>query len=377
MMSRRLTRYLFTRHAVRVLMVMALVLFVIWLGQFADLVRRMTGTGLAALGQPLLLSLMRSPVLILDVLPHVVLVGSALTVFGLARRFEVQVIILTGQSLLQVLAPMALSGFMLGAGYLLAVDPAAAWLTGWAGPPGSSLAATGTQIAHEASLPLPGGGTVLIFARDVTPQDARAEGLSVFVLDARHLLAARIEAASADMATRPWRLTGAEVQRLAAAAGGSGQEALAAVLTDPPGAAPGFRPGPGPGLDLPTQTLLAEVRQAARLPLWALPDAIASARALGRPATDFQRALQRRLALPALLAAITILAGVLVMGRTGKEPWLRVVALLLVAAFLLYTVLTVADALGSRQRISALAAAWGPVGVTGLAGLLVTLWKRL
>ena len=370
MTTRILMIYLFRLNATRCLNILALVFFIIWIGQFSDLVGRFKETAQSDIGSLLMLSLMRSPTLMFEVLPHIILIGTALTVHDLAKNFELQMtMMMTRLRLRQIILPIALSAAALGSIYILIVDPIAANLMDRTGQFESISQRSSARITHEASLPLPHGGTIFVFARDVLPSKARAVGLSVFVTGVNNRLLARIEASAADMSTRPWRLIDMQVRFTTPKYVEGEHQDILTVLTR--------ETDNRYGLNLPTETLLAEIRDPSHGSLWLLPSWIANAAKLGRQTLGFERYFHRRLAFPMLLASIAFLGAAIASSFIAREPWLRIGAQFLLTVFLLYTLFTVADALAARERISPVSAAWLPVIICFVGASFILRVKRI
>ncbi len=360
--------YLFGLHLRMSLAIACFAAGLVWLGQFADAARFKGGDAWVA--GLLKLTLLRTPSLLLDGLPFIILVATALMVNGLLRRFELQVMLMSGLSAFQVLLPIMTSGFLFGLLHLTVVDPLAAWSLDQ-----SRLA----QERDGVSVVRPNDGAgsravirgtwgdVAVFGRTIAPEDARIEGLSVFLMARDHKLVARIYVETADLTQRPWRLNGVQIIPTSRRSAALPAEFANLLRQD----------GADWLLDLPTEIMTHRLRPRLQTPLRELGAAIRIARDAGLSSAGYQQQLSRFVALPALLAAIACLATAIVLRPAPRRHWGGMTAQVFLAGFGLYTGLTVLDAMGARQVLTPAWAAGLPILLCLTIGFGLLMARRL
>jgi lipopolysaccharide export system permease protein len=105
-----------------------------------------------------------------------------------------------------------------------------------------------------------------------------------------------------------------------------------------------------------------------KVSIFALPAAIETARAIGWPSARFATRLHGLIALPFLLAGLTLVIAVATL-PFPKDGWgIRQIAFALALCFGLYVVMLVFSALSSAGVLSPVVAAWLPVAAVALAG---------
>lgn len=360
--------YLFSLHLRMSLAITCFTAGLVWLGQFADAARFKGGD--ASFAELWKLTLLRTPSLLLDGLPFVILVATTLMVYRLLRRFEFQVLLTSGMSAFQVLLPIMTSGFLFGLLHIAVMDPLAAWSLDQ-----SRLGTKrdGISVAHpndnESSRAVIHGpwGDVVVFGSTVGSEDARFKGLSVFLMAPDHKLVARIDVETADLTGRPWRLHGAQLITTSRISEALPAEFASLLRQD----------GSDWLLDLPTEIITQRLRPRLQTPMLELGAAIRIATNAGLSSAGYQQQLSRLVALPALLAAIACLATAIVLRPAKRRDWRGMTAQVFLAGFGLYTCLTVLDAMGVRQVMPPTWAAGLPVLLCLMIGFGMLRARRL
>jgi lipopolysaccharide export system permease protein len=360
--------YLFGLHFRMSLALACFTAGLVWLGQFADAARFKGGDAWAA--GLLKLTLLRTPSLLLDGLPFVILVATVLMVYGLIRRFEFQVLLMSGMSAFQVLLPIMTSGFLFGLLHLAVMDPLAAWSLDQSrlAPKRDGISVARPNDGAGSRAVIHGTwGDVAVFSRTVVSEDARIEGLSVFLMARDHKLVAWIDAETADLTQRPWRLHGVQLIPTSRISEALPAEFASLLRQD----------GADWLLDLPTEIITQRLRPRLQTPLLELGAAIRIATDAGLSSAGYQQQLSRLVALPALLAAISCLATAIALRPEKRRDWRGMTAQVFLAGFGLYTCLTVLDAMGLRQVMPPTWAAGLPVLLCLVIGFGMLRARRL
>ena len=353
----RMRRYVLIRTLEwRIVSALAVIAAVILLIDFVEISRTIgAGVDLNFL-QIAALTLLKSPIVILQLLPFALLFGAMGAFATLNRRSELVAMRAAGASAWHFTVPTATAALLLGVLTTAVLNPAAATLR------------NGRFEDRRAELARSGGGAgeiwlrqgddhdqVVIHARrhELDQQTVRLEQVSLFIQTIDHGgqldFARRIEASRARLEPGLWRLSDAK-------------EAM-----------PGAQSVSSQELSIPTtldrHTALEKFAAPAAIAFWRLPATIRAAHLAGFSAADYQLRLQQLLATPVLYAAMTFLAA----GFSFRLARLGgLVALAIAGAgvgFGVYFLNQFCGALGSTEVIPATAAAWMTPILALLAGV--------
>jgi lipopolysaccharide export system permease protein len=289
-MFSRLGRYVTLRVFVGIAVALVAVLASILL---IDLVEQMRTVGTRTeigLLEALRLTLLKTPMLVEQTLPFVVLAGTMMAIVGLNRSSELVAMRAAGVSAWRFLTPAAFAGIALGVATITLLNPLGSHLYQEfeaekdealsTGP--SSMADTGVWIRQgDAS------GQVVILADGGDASGARLEGATFMFFEVNQdalRFVRRIRAERAELRPGFWQLTN---------------------LVE---ATPGGRPARHTHLAIPTSLdsgeLLNRFVTPASLSFWALPGFIHEARSAGFAPTRYELKWQSLLAYPLLLATM-------------------------------------------------------------------------
>jgi lipopolysaccharide export system permease protein len=112
------------------------------------------------------------------------------------------------------------------------------------------------------------------------------------------------------------------------------------------------------------------------VPFFELREKIAAAKSFGLPATSYETQFHRLLALPALLAAMTVIAAMVSLKFVRFGQSLTVILGGILAGFVLYVVSELIQAFANAGTIPPVVAAWLPVLVASALGTTVLLHKE-
>lgn len=289
----RLGRYLTLRGLIGILIALAGVLVSILLIDLVEQMRTVgTRTELTVL-EALRLTLLKTPMLIEQTLPFIVLAGAMMAIIGLNRSSELVAMRAAGVSAWRFLAPSAFLGFALGLIVITTLNPLGAYFYRIFEGEKSE------QLSERAPGDAPNGvwirqgdsnGQVVIHADGVDANGSTLLGATFIFFDVREealRFTRRIRAARAELKPGFWQ------------------------LTDLVEATPGGRPTRQTHLAIPTaldaNELIDRFVTPATLSFWALPGFIGEAREAGFAPIRYELKWQSLLAYPLLLAAMAVL----------------------------------------------------------------------
>ncbi len=341
-------RYVLLRTMRSVVGALAIIAAVIMLIDFVEISRDIGGRvdvsvfGLAGL------MLMKSPSVILQLLPFVFLFGTLAAFVGLNRRSELVAMRAAGVSAWRFIFPAAGAALVAGVITIAVLNPVASWLDGQYQARSNALLQTREGLAPESSTVWvrqgDGRNQVVVRAEERNAETSELRGVSMFIYttgaDGRRDFERRIEAESARLVPGAWELTNA---REAAAGEQAVTYATLSIRSNltPDKAFEGFA-------------------QPRSTPFWRLPSLISTIEAAGFSATQYRLRLQELLATPLMFAAMSILAAAfsLRLMRLGDMPFMVVSAIGL--GFVFYFLSALMRALGESEVLPPMAAAWIP-----------------
>ncbi len=350
----RMQVYVLVRTLGGILAALTVIAAVILLIDFVEISRTIgAGVDLNFL-QIAALTLLKSPMVILQLLPFALLFGAMGAFATLNRRSELVAMRAAGASAWRFTLPTAAAALLLGILTTAVLNPAAATLNG--------------RFEDRRELARSDGGAeeiwlrqgddhdqVVIHARrhELDQQTVRLEQVSLFIQTigrgGQLNFTRRIEASQARLEPGLWR------------------------LSDVKEAMPGAQSIASQELSIPTtldrHTALEKFAAPAAIAFWRLPATIRAAHLAGFSAADYQLRLQQLLATPVLYAAMTFLAAAFSFRLTRLGG---LVALAIAGAgvgFGVYFLNQFCGALGSTEVIPATAAAWMTPILALLAGV--------
>jgi len=279
---------------------------------------------------------------------------------GLSRRLELVVARAAGMSAWQFLAPAVVLALLIGVFATAVYNPVSAILQERAKHLEADAFGRSPQTFQETGafwLRQRGAdGQSIISAAATRNQGMSLIGVTVFTFDAENRFKDRIEARDAELEPGAWRLTEARIYS----------------LTTPPRIEPSY--------SLSTTLTAAQVRESLStpetVPFWQLPAYIESARSAGVSSAGYRQQYYKLLAQPFLLAAMVLLAAAVSLRFFRFGGVQRMVLSGVMAGFLLYVLSKVAEDLSRAEAMHPATAAWLPVLVGGLTGLLALLYQE-
>jgi lipopolysaccharide export system permease protein len=358
--SMTLARYFAWRFFTAVAGVFVGVYVLVAFVDYIDVMRHASDVPNAPTLQLVLVSALRVPQIMEQLLPFSVLVGAMTCFFSLSRRMELVVARGAGMSVWQIIAPAMFVALFLGGLGTAVYNPVSA-----------SLRDESKRIEakifgqHATAFESSEGGWVrqrspdgdsIINARQSREQGLKLATITVFTFTPTGEFKERIEAAEADLEPGAWRL----------------KKARLFALNSPPQSFETYL--------LPTKITREQVAESFAAPdtvgFWHLPNYIRSVEDTGFAATGYRVQYQLLIARPFLLVAMILLAASVSLRafRFGGVPQ-RILAGV-TAGFALYVLSKVTGDLSKADLLYPLLAAWLPVAAGGLSGLLVLLHEE-
>jgi lipopolysaccharide export system permease protein len=351
----RLGRYIFTRVTFGVLIALIAVLAAILL---IDMVEQMRTVGTRvdiSMLEALRLTLLKTPTLVEQTLPFVVLAGTMMAIIGLNRSSELVAMRAAGVSAWRFLTPAAFVGIALGIIAITTLNPLGAHLYQ------NFEIEKQDALSENAGAPEQNGvwirqgdedGQVVIHAEQVDASGTKLSGATFMFFEVQQdalRFTRRIRAATAELKPGFWQ------------------------LTDLVEATPGGRPVRQGHLAIPTTLdateLINRFVNPATLSFWALPGFIREAREAGFAPTRYELKWQALLAYPLLLATMAGLGAAFSLQLQRLGNLARWGAAGVGIGLFLFFYSQLAGAFAITQSVPAAVAAWS----APLAGMFIAL----
>jgi lipopolysaccharide export system permease protein len=305
-------------------------------------------------------SMYRVPQITETLMPFCILVGAMYSYLNFSRRLELVVARAAGMSAWQFIAPAVLIAFVLGIGATTIYNPISAILqerskryeaelfgkSQGAGAHGSSFW-VGQRTAE---------GQAIINAKSSREQGFVLSGVSVFLFDTAGQFSERLEAKTAVLESSAWQLKDVHVY--------------------PMGGTPRFEETYSLKTNLSREQVRESFATPETVPFWQLPQYIGIAERAGLLAAGYRLQFQKLLAKPFLLAAMVFLAGAVSLRSFRFGGIMRMVLSGVTAGFLLYVSARVLDDMSKAELLSPVAAAWMPVLIGSLIGIVALLYQE-
>jgi lipopolysaccharide export system permease protein len=357
MKALRLQVYVLGRTLAGVAAALGLLSAVIMLIDLVELSRTLSGKTELSFIELLFLDSLKSPAVILVLLPFVFLFGVMAAFVSLSRRGELIAMRAAGVSAWRFLAPAAAAAFLIGVVTVVALNPAAAALNGRFEDRRAALADDPSNAAGGDIWLRQGDDREQIVihakAHDTVDQTLRLTGVSLFVQSVGRggalAFSRRIEAARALLVPGYWRLS--DVREAAPGEGATRSEQMLVPST------------------LDHRSAMEKFASPGAIAFWDLPSTIHSATLAGYSAAPYRLRLQQLLATPLMFTAMAVLAGAFSLRLMRLGDYARVAAVGVVLGFGVFFLNQFCGALGSNGEIPASLAAWTPPLLALLAGV--------
>lgn len=308
----------------------------------------------------LVVSAMRVPMVMLQVVPFIALISAMAMLVTLNRKYELVVVRSAGLSAWQFLRPAAYGALLFGLFTIGIVNPIAAvglskaeaLEAGYRSGKSNEIAAAGAPWIKQTTEE----GEAIIGAHAVLAQGTELVDASIFRFNDDGTLVERIDAARAFLRDGFWELRSVERRR-----DGEPIEKLGSLEI-----ATNLRP----------EFVEERLARPEAISLFELPKKIDVARSFGLKANAYAMQFHSLVALPPLLVAMTLIAATVSMRFARMGQSMTMILGGVVAGFLLYVVSVLVKAFGTAGFVPAPIAAWLPVVVATFFGVTYLLYKE-
>jgi lipopolysaccharide export system permease protein len=307
------------------------------------------------------ITLFRVPQITERIMPFCVLVGAMSCYLTLSRRLELVIARAAGISAWQFIMPAVAVALLIGIAATTIYNPVSATLQERAQrledelfgrqqtPAGGS--GSGLWVRQRSA-----DGQAIINANSSREQGVRLGGVTVFTFDGSGHFQERVEAATALLEPGAWRLEDVRVYTA--------------------GAPPSDRPLYYVSTNLTPEQVRESFATPETVPFWQLPTYIDMAEQAGLVAAGYRLQYQKLLARPFTLASMVFLAAAVSLRFFRFGGVQKMVLSGVAAGFLLYVMGKVTEDMSKAELMHPVAAAWLPVLVGGLVGLLALLYQE-
>jgi len=358
----RIERYVLVQQGRALAVALGVIAALIMLIDFVEISRGL-GSDVDLSGMRILgLMLLKSPQVIIQLLPFVFLFGTLSAFVGLNRRSELIAMRAAGVSAWRFVLPAAGAALMLGVVTVIALGPLAASADGLFQRERTRLSGSVAGAESQAVWIREGDDTrqMVIRAARQDRSSARLMGVTFFIYtnDGNGLrsFSERIDAASASLAAGRWRLVDAVGAQI-------GQRAVRYATLDLPSS-------------LADEEAFERFARPQATPFWSLPAQIERVEAAGFSTTAYRLRLQQLLATPLMFGAMSILAAAFSLRLMRLGDLARMSASAVVLGFGFFFVNQAASAFGSAEVIPPWLAAWLPPLLTALAAFTLLFYTE-
>ena len=308
------------------------------------------------------LTLLKSPAVIVELLPFVFLFGTLAAFVGLNRRSELVAMRAAGVSAWRFVFPAAAAALLIGALTTTVFSPLASSADGLYERQRARISGDVTRAEAEAVWLREGTDDRQIVIRATRQSRAagRLEDVSFFVYVVQPGAALeffeRIDAATATLASGSWRLT-------QAVGGGPAQQSRTYATLDLPST-------------LSPDEAFDRLADPDSTPFWALPGQIDRIEQAGFSATAHRLKLQQLLATPLMLAAMSILAATFSLRLMRLGDMAKMIGAAVLLGFGFFFANQFAAAMGSAEVIPPIVAAWLPPILMGLSAFTLLFYTE-
>ncbi len=358
----RIERYVLVQQARSLAVALGVIAALIMLIDFVEISRGVGSDVDLSGGRILGLMLLKSPQVVIQLLPFVFLFGTLGAFVSLNRRSELIAMRAAGVSAWRFVLPAAGAALIFGVITVAALGPLAASADGLFQRERTRLSGSAAGADTQAVWIREGDDTRQIVVRAERQDRAtgRLLGVTFFIYtndgEGLRTFSERIDAASATLAAGRWRLIDAVGAQI-------GQRAVRYATLDLPSS-------------LADEEAFERFARPQSTPFWSLPAQIARVEAAGFSSTAYRLRLQQLFATPLMFAAMSILAAAfsLRLMRLGDLAKMSVAAVVLGFGF--FFVNQAASAFGSAEVIPPWLAAWLPPLLTALAAFTLLFYTE-
>ena len=359
----RIERYVLIQQARSLAIALGVIAALVMLIDFVEISRGVGSDVDLSAARIVGLMLLKSPAVILQLLPFVFLFGTLAAFIGLNRRSELIAMRAAGVSAWRFVLPAAAGALVAGVLTVTVLGPLAAYGDGLFQRERSRLSGTAQGADESQAVWIREGGPtrqMVIRAERQNRAQASLQGVTFFIYaineQGRRTFTERLDAGTASLAAGRWRLTDVVAAQ-------TGQRAVRYATLDLPS-------------NLDDKEAFERFARPQATPFWSLPAQIQRVEEAGFSSTAYRLRLQQLLATPLVLAAMSILAAAfsLRLMRLGDMARMTVAAVVLGFAFFFLNQFS--SAMGSAEVVPPFLAAWLPPILTALAAFTLLFYTE-
>jgi lipopolysaccharide export system permease protein len=355
-----LGRYFFRRYIVTALWFLLGVGAIIFLADFSETSRRMSGFTGYTVSAGLLMTAMRVPLILQQVIPTLSLFIGMTVLIALNRRYELVVTRAAGISVWQFVSPFVIGAFLIGLATLLVVNPLAAWGQRESASMEASWREASNRSRASAFVPwirqISGDDDTIIGAKSYQEKGTFLIDVVVFQFDKDGRVIMRQDAKTAKLEDGYWLLN--------------------EVLENRPGEIPMRRETAQVRTNLKQEYIQESLAQPDTVAFFDLSRKIEVSKSFGIPTKALETQYHSLLSLPILLVAMTLIAATVSLKFSRFAQSRSVILGGIVSGFVLYVVTVLVKAFGSSGAIPPFVAVWIPVIVATALGTTILLHQE-
>ena len=360
----RIERYVLIQQMRSLGVALAVIAALVMLIDFVEISRGVGSDAELPAWRILGLMLVKSPAVIVQLLPFVFLFGTLGAFISLNRRSELIAMRAAGVSAWRFVLPAAAAAFVLGVLTVTAIGPLASSGDGLFQRERARINGSlhGAAEGQQAVWLREGEGDrqMVIRAGRQDRANARLLDVTFFVYrtapDGVRTFSERIDAATASLSAGRWRLTEAQAAQ-------TGQRAMQYATLDLPSA-------------LADEEAFERFARPQSTPFWSLPGQIQRIEAAGFSSTAYRLRLQQLLATPLMFAAMSILAAAFSLRLMRLGDMARMIVLAVVLGFAFFFLNQFSAAMGSAEVTPPFISAWLPAVLTALAAFTLLFYTE-
>ncbi|MEG1452443.1 LPS export ABC transporter permease LptG [Brevundimonas sp.] len=359
----RIERYVLGQQLKALGVALAIIAALVMLIDFVEVSRGLNSDGELSGFKVLSLIAVKSPSVIVQLLPFVFLFGTLGAFVSLNRRSELIAMRAAGVSAWRFVLPAAACAFILGVVTVTAIAPLAAWGDSvWQSERGRIRGGVSSSEEAQPVWLREGDETRQMIIRgerqDRTTGQLLDATFFIYSIDAKgeRRFTERVDAKTATLTAGRWRLTDV-------VGGQGGQQAVHYATLDLPS-------------DLADDEAFQQFERPQSLSIWSLPGQIRRIDSAGFASTAYDLRFQQLLATPLMFAAMSILAAAFSLRLMRLGDMARMAVSAVVLGFGFFFVNQFSAAMGSAEVIPAFLAAWLPAILTALAALTLLFYTE-
>ncbi|WP_455482412.1 LPS export ABC transporter permease LptG [Bartonella sp. B35(2025)] len=337
------------------------IFFLVLLIDFTENSSRLTNLPHYTVKDALLISLLRIPFIMQQIIPFIALFSAMIMLTSFNRKFELVITRSIGISAWQFLMPACFGAFLFGLFSILLINPLAAW--------GSSQAEKIMAQWHSNNarkslnnMRIPwltqhtNLGRTTIGARLITDQGLSLIDATFVQYNDNATIKNWINTQKATLTNGVWLLKNGVIYKIG----------------HPPEKFSEFQIK----TNLKPEFLTEYLADPTTIPFYQLPKKIMIARSFGYSANNFEMYLHSLISLPALLVSMTLIAATVSLNFTRFGQSRILIFGGVVAGFTLYVISTLVQSFGNAGYIPPIIAAWIPVVIALFLGISFLLYKE-